>query len=256
MNRRYDFINLNKTTIIAHRGASGIAPENSIPAIDEAGKMGYFGVELDICSSSDGVLYLLHDGKLDRTTDGSGSITDKTSTQIDNLRINRGANIDLYPDLKIPRFEDALEECEKNNLVPVFDIKVFSKKDRDVNTFINIIYKHNYEKKLLVHSFNYKIMEDIRKKNKEIILMPMVNPKDKVHGYNYIRSFGFTGLDCYNKYLNKALVQRAHKDGLKVFAWTVDKPSTLKKDIDMGVDFIYSNKIPPDKTSKQNIKKF
>lgn len=261
LNRRYDFINLSKPTIIAHRGASSSAPENSIPAIDEAAKMGYFAVELDVCSSSDGVLYLLHDGKLNRTTDVGGVITNKTSAQVDELRITKGANIDLYPDLKIPRFENALEECEKYNLVPVFDIKVFSKKDRDINTFINIIYKHNYEKKLLVHSFNYKILEAMRKKNKEIILMPMVNPKDKIHGYNYIKSFGFTGLDCYNGYLNKNLVQRAHKDGLKVFSWTVDRPSTLKRDIDMGVDFIYSNRIPPNripnnKDVKFGVKKF
>lgn len=75
---RYNFINLSKLTIVAHRGASSVAPENSIPAIDAAAKIGYWGVELDVCSSSDGVLYLLHDGKLNRSTNGHGLITKKT----------------------------------------------------------------------------------------------------------------------------------------------------------------------------------
>lgn len=67
----------NEPIVIAHRGANKFAPENSIPAIDIAGKMGYWGVELDVCSSSDGVLYLLHDPTLNRTTNGRGPITKK-----------------------------------------------------------------------------------------------------------------------------------------------------------------------------------
>lgn len=246
LRNNYNLISLNKPTIISHRGANKIAPENSMPAIAAAGKMGYWGVELDVCSSSDGVLYLLHDGTLERTTNGQGLITDKTSAQIDKLIINKGSNISLYPDLKIPRFEDALIECSKYNLVPVFDIKLFSKRERDIKTFINIINKHGYEKKVLVHSFNLPALEYLRGKDKEILIMPIVNPEDKVHGYEYVKSFGFTAIDCSYSLLTKEIVQHAHKDGLKVFCWTVDKKEDLNKVIDMGVDFIFSDNIYPD----------
>lgn len=240
-----NFVSFNKITIIAHRGANKFAPENSIPAIDMAGKMGYWGVELDVCSSSDGVLYLLHDGTLNRTTNGNGLITEKTSAQIDKLKIDKGSNISLYTALKIPRFEDALTECSKYNLIPVFDIKLLSQKERDINTLINTIYKHGYEKKVLIHSFNYNALEYLRSKNKEILVMPIIYTNDKAHGYEFAKSFGFTALDFSYSIITKETVQRAHKDGLKVFCWTIDNKADLDKAIKMGVDFIYSDDIYP-----------
>lgn len=238
-------LNFNKPVIIAHRAASGAAPENSIPAIDEASKIGYWGVELDVCSSSDGVLYLLHDGTLDRTTNSYGPISSKTSKEIDKLVINKGPNISNYPNLKLPRFEDALLECKKYNLIPVFDIKFLSNKTRDLNTMLRIIKKHNYSHKLLIHSFNYKDLEYLRKRDKGLILMPMVNPNKELYGYRYIKSFKSTELDCNIDYLNKNLIHKAHKDGLKVFCWTIDNPEELKRALNLGVDFIYSDKFNP-----------
>lgn len=238
-------VDFNKPILVAHRGASSIAPENSIPAIDEAAKRGYWGVELDICSSSDGVLYLLHDGRLDRTTNGHGLITRKSSYKVNKLIINQGSNISSYPNLKLPRFEDALIECKKYKVVPVFDIKFLSKSHRDLDTFLRIIHKHDYEKKLLVHAFNYRDLEYLRSKDKNIILMPMVNPNSIIHGYNYIKSFGATEIDSNIIYLNKRIVQRAHKDGLKVFCWTVDTRPELNKALNLDVDFIYSDTFYP-----------
>ena len=238
-------IDLNKPIMISHRGANRIAPENSIPAIDEAGKMGYWGVELDVCSSSDGTLYLLHDGTLDRTTSGKGLITKQKSAQIDKLRITRGSNISLYHNLRIPRFEDALIECSKYKLVPVFEIKLLSNTRRDMNTLIGIIDKHDYEKKVLVHSWNYSALKYLRRKSRNIIVMPLVNPQNKFHGYKYVRSFGLTALDCSYTTLNKNIVKQAHRDGLKVFCWTVDKRRDFNNAINMGVDYIYTNSILP-----------
>ena len=245
MNKGYKFFSLNKPIIISHRGANRIAPENSIPAIDEAGKMGYWGVELDVCSSSDGTLYLLHDGTLNRTTSGKGLITKQTSAQIDKLRINRGSNISLYHNLQIPRFQDALVECSKYKLVPVFDIKLLSNTKRDMNTFINIVDKQGYEKKVLVHSWNYSALKYLRKKSKDIIIMPLVNPQSKLYGYRYVKSFGLTALDCSYTTLNKNIVKQAHRDGLKVFCWTIDKRIDFNNAVNMGVDFIYTDNILP-----------
>ncbi|MBP2032817.1 glycerophosphoryl diester phosphodiesterase [Clostridium algifaecis] len=81
--------------------------------------------------------------------------------------------------------------------------------------------------------------------------MPMVNPNRITYGYRYIRSFGSTGVDCNINYLNKRLVQQAHKDGLKVFCWTIDAPMDLNKAVHLGADFIYSDTFYPG-----NIKSF
>lgn len=247
----YESMNFKGTVLVSHRGANKIAPENSIPAIEAAGRMGYWGVELDVCSSSDGVLYLLHDGTLNRTTNGKGPITKKTSAQINRYRIDKGPNISLYPDLKIPTFEDALKECDKYHLVPIFELKSLRNKDRDINTFVSLIHKHGYEKKLIVHSVHYDDLKYLNARDKEICIMPIINMNNKAFGYQYAKSNGFAALDCNYKQLNKAMVEKAHKDGLKVFCWVVDNKSGIKKVTDMGVDFICTDSIYPDKKYKQ-----
>ncbi|WP_406542981.1 glycerophosphodiester phosphodiesterase [Clostridium ljungdahlii] len=241
----------NEPIVIAHRGANKFAPENSIPAIDIAGKMGYWGVELDVCSSSDGVLYLLHDPTLNRTTNGRGPITKKSSDEIDELKIDKGANIAQYPNLKVPRFEEALTECSKYNLVPIFEIKFLSRRNRDINTFLDIIHEYGYEKKVIVHSFNYQALEYLKSKDNEIRIMPIINPNSRLHGYMYAKSIGAVALDSRYDFLNKKIVQLAHKDGLKVFCWTIDRRQDFKRAAKMGVDYIYSDTIYP---SKQEVK--
>jgi len=222
----------NEPIVIAHRGANRFAPENSIPAIDIAGKMGYWGVELDVCSSSDGVLYLLHDPTLNK---------------IDELKIDKGANIAQYPNLKVPRFEEAMAECSKYNLVPIFEIKFLSKRNRDINTFLDLIHEHGYEKKVIVHSFNYPALEYLRSKDNEIRIMPIINPNSRLHGYMYAKSLGAVALDCRQDLLTTKTVQLAHKDGLKVFCWTIDRTQDFKRATKMGVDYIYSDNIYPTK---------
>lgn len=242
-------INLDKPAIIMHRGASAYAPENSIPAITAAGSMGYWGVELDVASSSDGVLYLLHDDTLDRTTNGEGFITTRTSKEIDKLRIDSGSNISSYPDLRIPKLEDALNEISKYNLVPIFDIKRLSKKKRDLNKFIKIINKYKYQDRILVQSFFNSNLKYIRSKNKRIIVMPIVNPLDRKHGYEYTKSFELTALCSNYSNLSREIVAKAHKDGLKVFCWTVNSTWDLRNVLDMGVDFIISDNLHRDSIS-------
>ena len=74
-----------KIAVIAHRGASSYAPENTIPAFDLALEMGADGLETDIRATKDGVLLLLHDQTLDRTTDGRGPVSEQTWGEVRQL---------------------------------------------------------------------------------------------------------------------------------------------------------------------------
>ena len=71
--------------IFAHRGASGYAPENTIPAFELARTMGAGGIETDVQITADGVLVLVHDSKVDRTTDGAGNVADLTWAELSAL---------------------------------------------------------------------------------------------------------------------------------------------------------------------------
>ena len=73
---------IEKTLIIAHRGASGYAPENTMDAFELAAKMGADGIELDVHLSADGEVMVIHDEKIDRTSNGQGLVTEYTLAEL------------------------------------------------------------------------------------------------------------------------------------------------------------------------------
>ena len=105
---------------VAHRGASRQAPENTLAAIDAAVALGAHAVELDVRTTSDGVLVLMHDGTVDRTTDGSGDVSSMTWAEVQALGVP--SEFEGVPDQTVPSFLDALEHIDGDVVVDV-DVK-------------------------------------------------------------------------------------------------------------------------------------
>jgi len=96
--------------ILAHRGASGYAPENTWPAFRLARELGANGIETDVQLSKDGVLVLVHDSKLDRTTNGSGPVADLTWAELSQL--DAGSWLDpRFAGERIVRLDEFLDWC-------------------------------------------------------------------------------------------------------------------------------------------------
>ncbi|XP_006876013.1 PREDICTED: glycerophosphodiester phosphodiesterase 1 [Chrysochloris asiatica] len=113
-----------RVSVIAHRGGSHDAPENTLAAIRQAAKNGATGVELDLEFTSDGIPVLMHDTTVDRTTDGTGQLRDLTFEQI--RKLNPAAKHRLRKDFldeKIPTLREAVAECLDSNLTIYFDVK-------------------------------------------------------------------------------------------------------------------------------------
>ncbi|MGD8495206.1 MAG: glycerophosphodiester phosphodiesterase family protein [Gemmatimonadales bacterium] len=87
------------TRVIAHRGAAAEAPENSVEAFDLGMRLGADAIELDVRRSADGVLWVIHDETLDRTTDGSGLIAGLARSEIAAARMSTGARIPELSDV-------------------------------------------------------------------------------------------------------------------------------------------------------------
>ena len=104
--------------VVSHRGDWRNYPENSIPAIESVIRMGVDLMELDVKMTRDSVLVLSHDWTLDRTTTGSGNISDYTYEQLLAFDLKRGHGIAI-PDLKIPTLRQALEVCKDRIVVNV-----------------------------------------------------------------------------------------------------------------------------------------
>ena len=104
--------------VASHRGDWRNYPENSLPAIESVIRMGVDMMELDLKKTKDGVLVLMHDGTLDRTTTGHGKVSDYTYEELLKFNLKRGHGIDI-PGLKIPTLRQALEVCKDRITVNV-----------------------------------------------------------------------------------------------------------------------------------------
>ncbi|XP_058510699.1 glycerophosphodiester phosphodiesterase 1-like [Solea solea] len=110
--------------VVAHRGGSHDAPENTVAAIREASRNGATGVELDLSFTADGVPVLMHDETVDRTTNGSGPISKLQMVQIRRLDAAAHHRLkDKFGGEKVPTLQEAVEECMRHKLTIIFDVK-------------------------------------------------------------------------------------------------------------------------------------
>lgn len=107
---------------IAHRGYSTEAPENTLPAYILAKQRGYHYAECDVSFTSDGVAVLLHDSTIDRTSDGSGSISSLTYAEVAQYDFGSWKSAD-YAGTKIPMFADFIKLCRGIGMHPYIELK-------------------------------------------------------------------------------------------------------------------------------------
>ena len=108
--------------VVVHRGANALAPENTLPSADSALAHGATWIEVDVRTSKDGVMYNLHDETLDRTTDGSGNIGERTSDYIDRLDAGSWYDETRFKGLHVPTIEAMLQGL-KGRANVFFDVK-------------------------------------------------------------------------------------------------------------------------------------
>ena len=219
--------------MIAHRGASLLAPENTLPAYELAGKLGYFGGECDIHETLDHQFVLMHDETLNRMTNGTGKIGDYTLEELKHCKIINGAFYEKFPNLKIPTLEEYLTVCKKNGLTPVIEIKKISKPG--LPRFLETIYKYFKSHEVIIISFNEKSLIEVRRLDSKINIQWLAwLTEENIHfcaNYNM-------DIDTSHKHVTKKLVAQAHSKNVLVNAWTVNEEELLKKLTDMGIDFI------------------
>jgi len=161
-NIRNEFYNKNKTTaavvggdkyplnLVAHRGFSKIAPENTREAILKAYEYGYKFIEFDLHVTSDGEIVVMHDATVDRTTDGTGTVASHTLAELKTLNADYG--FAEYENARIPTFAEFLETLKYYGLFPFIEIKDgFS--ESDVQNVVNIARKYFYDYEIEFHSF-------------------------------------------------------------------------------------------------------
>jgi len=225
-----------KVIVMAHRGASADSPENTRIAIQKAVEYGADYSEIDVHQTGDGVIILLHDETLDRTTSGKGHIWDLTWEKIRNL--DAGAWFgDEFQGEPVPRLVDIIRFSTGRIKLNV-EIKISREEPDIVSKVVDIIQKNDFKDDCVVTSFDRKTVAKVKE----------IDPGIKtgfIFGKDYPEDV-FTGnwevLSCNYKVVDEEFVKKARKNKKKIYVWTVDKKNEMLKLIDLKVDAIITNR--------------
>ncbi len=228
--------------LTAHRGFSSIAPENTAPALIEAGKAGYYAAEFDIIPTADGVWVLIHDDTVDRTMDGEGEVEKLTYAQLKEMKIDGGKGIENYPDLRISTLEEAIDICLEYSMRPMIEVK--GGKPEHMQSVLDIINAKGVKDTAIVIDFDEDRLSAMRKLDSDIVLWHLTNKitdetMEFVKANNAGIAFNF-GIPQNYFYINQAKAE-----GITLASWTVDIPFVVDVLNAAGVDYITTNKILP-----------
>ena len=227
------------TKFVAHRGNNYFYPENSIVAFEKTSR--HWGAETDIQLSTDGKWYCFHDRTVDRMTNGTGNFMDKTSSQIDALRLDTGNGISTLSDTekKIPTFDQYLNACLKARIVPVIEITPLKTDftDAQLDSIVTAIRRRGLENKCVIICFTYEVLVKMRQRLPATVMHWLISEYtidmfDKCRQSNLVAS-----LDHTKATVTQSLIDQYHDVGMQFALWTVPY-NDHQKYSEMGVDYI------------------
>jgi glycerophosphoryl diester phosphodiesterase len=223
------------TLNMAHRGASGSFPENTLSAFRAAVDAGADMCELDAQATRDGAVVVIHDDMVDRTTDGRGYVAEMALAELKRLdaaaRFKGGAaSVERIPTLD-EVFDAVGARCGLN---------VELKSDGIERKVISIIRAHEAIATAMVSSFEWEWLRTVRMFDPDVKLglLAEENPAALVTSAAAMRAYA---INPRFDMVNATLCEAAHGRGLKVLTWTVDSVEAMRALIGMGVDGIMTN---------------
>ena len=228
--------------VIAHRGASVLAPENTIAAIRAAESVGAKAIEFDIHQTFDGRLVLLHDFTLARTTSGTGRIADKGWSYVQGL--DAGAWFSpRFSGENVPLLVDALDVFGKETIAAI-EIKP---KAKVLPKLPAILREAGMLQRSLIFSFHAKQIRAARQHLPSVPALLLIEPAENRSTYNSsifnrARTAGANLIGLNHTAVTPDIVAQAHQHGLPVFVYTVDETTDVHRMLEAGVDGIISNR--------------
>jgi glycerophosphoryl diester phosphodiesterase len=235
---------LKQVDNVAHRGATGYAPENTIAGFDKAVDMKADYIEIDVQRSKDGELVIIHDTTVDRTTDGTGKVGELTFKELRSLDAGSWKD-EQFTGEKIPTFDEILDryrgkvgiliELKAPELYPGIEESVAKElKERNLDKPQN--------EKIIIQSFNF---DSVKKMDKLLPKVPVgVLTSNRAHTkLDALKEFS-TYADYFNPsygIVTEELVNNVHSLGMKIGSWTVRSQEAADFLLEMGVDAIITD---------------
>lgn len=242
----HEFMRLDaRPLVIAHRGFSGQAPENTMAAFKRAVEVKADMMELDVLLSKDGRVVVIHDETLERTTNGLGLVADHNYEELAQL----DAGTWFHPQFEgepIPLLRDVLTWAKGKILVNI-EIKTEA---WSPNTFegvaakvVTMVDELGMRDRVIISSFDARILKQVRQLDSEIKTAFLYD--DEAHGelrpLVFVHDVHADGFNLSKSHVSGSVVEECHADGVPVSVYTVNTPEMMDFILGMGVDAIFTD---------------
>lgn len=238
---------------LAHRGASGLFPENTLLAFQKAIDEGVEFLEMDLHLTSDRKVIVIHDESFERTTNGKGWVWDATLAEVRSYDAGNGEHIPTLLEVIDLVRPTSVRLCLELKYEPFTKDPIRSEPEAmaTAEEVIKILHETNFIDRVVVTSFSQNVLKRAKELEPRlpIVLDPSpqdgtLSPKqvmDQVVPYANIVAY-------YYPHIDKAFMDESRLAGICVWAWDPDKEEDIKRVIDLGVDGVMTNR--PDRLNR------
>ncbi|MET3211426.1 UNVERIFIED_CONTAM: glycerophosphoryl diester phosphodiesterase [Paenibacillus sp. PvR008] len=229
-----------KVINFAHRGASGVCPENTMVAFRHALELGATGIETDVQRTRNGHLVLIHDESLERTTGSPLDVRDITLEELNTLDAG-GWFDEKFRGERVPLLDELLELAQSSDAIINLELKnsiyLYPGMEEEV---IAAVRRFELEERVIISSFNHESLALCAQLAPEIktgalYIEIMVRPSE------YAGQFGVTALHAYKHSVTPEGVSEALAAGMVYHPWTVNEPEEMQQLLEAGVSGIITD---------------
>ncbi len=226
--------------LIAHRGFSAVAPENSAEAFRKAGEYKFFAAECDIQLSKDGVWIVNHNSDIKKMTNGEGEISQMTYEELMQYTVDGGHHVKDFPNQKLITLDEYLEICNEYNIIPQIEVK--SGNNTCLDKIITSLEKYEEMKKTaIIISFDAEILKKLQELDNTISYW-YLSHEISDEAIKICTDNNFTlGFNC--KEYDARMLKKAQENNINLASWTVDSTKIYKELYDLGVRNFTTNRL-------------
>ena len=250
--------------IIGHRGASAVAPENTLAAFSRAFEDGADGIELDVRLANDGVPVVIHDATLKRIAGDRRSVGEMTSAELARTNVGSWFNRTQprlsrreYAKEFVPTLEEVFPILKSNDRLAYIELKIDRRQEYRalVESVATLISNHKLLRQIIVISFNLEALTQMRELNSSIRTGALFEPRRPVHRVVRKHPMITAALNCgaseillHRLIATRRIIDAALDANLLPVVWTVDDRKWIKRARTRGIHALITNK--PAKMSK------
>jgi len=222
---------MKNTIVVAHRGFSSKYPENTIISFQEAVDIGSNAVELDVRETKDGEIIVMHDEKVNRTTDGTGFVESFTYEEI--RKLDAGKWKGNFKNVKVPSLKKVFEKIG-NKITYFIEIK-----KAIIPEVIKIIDNFKLKENVIICSFHIEYILESKKLSPEIPVALITSSFPE--NLSYLIKNGINMVNILHTEMDDKRFIQLTKRGILTHVWTVDKKEDMEKYLNMEIPVITTN---------------